>query len=221
MPSGIDVTAALRADPHFIEERMPADLMNLYLASFNDMTYDYNAAYNKYAALNSPLSGCANPNAWDAMVDVDCVTTEFGALNSNGVFTVGAWSDCFGLCNGDNWNAAGEGLKMQYRKIVTSPRKAGKTCGKLYNIQSCTGNCPESEPNIEDHYSEWKSWPTKYACKSGLCAEDVMGTYATLDECTASGCASPPLKYECDSTTGTCTGGLSGVDSEADCNAAC
>lgn len=46
---------------------MPADLMNLYLESFNDMTYDYNGAYNKYAALNSPLSGCANPDSWAAM----------------------------------------------------------------------------------------------------------------------------------------------------------
>jgi len=63
--SSIDVTAALRADPAYIEERTPADLMNKYLDSFNDMTYDYNAAYNKYAALNSPLYGCYPPDIWN------------------------------------------------------------------------------------------------------------------------------------------------------------
>jgi len=41
-----ELTSALRADTDWIEERMPADLMAPYLDQFNDMTYDYNAAYN-------------------------------------------------------------------------------------------------------------------------------------------------------------------------------
>jgi len=41
-----ELTSALRADPDWIEERMPADMMAKYLDQFNDMTYDYNAAYN-------------------------------------------------------------------------------------------------------------------------------------------------------------------------------
>lgn len=98
-----ELTAALRADPDWIEERMPADLMTLYLDQFLDMTYDYNAAYNQYAALNSPLGSCASPSNWEALADVDCVTTEWGAYDASGNFDVGGWSDCWGLCDGDNY----------------------------------------------------------------------------------------------------------------------
>lgn len=45
-PKKYELTSALRADPDWIDERMPADLMAPYLDQFNDMTYDYNAAYN-------------------------------------------------------------------------------------------------------------------------------------------------------------------------------
>jgi len=67
------------------------------------MTYDYNAAYNQYAALNSPLGSCANPTAWENLGDVDCETTEWGAYADNGNFDVNGWSDCWGLCNGENY----------------------------------------------------------------------------------------------------------------------
>lgn len=97
------MTAALRAGHDWIQERMPAELMAQYLDQFNDMTYDYNAAYNEYAALNGPLGGCANPDLWESLTDVDCETTEFGALDQSGTFKAGAWSDCFGLCDGENW----------------------------------------------------------------------------------------------------------------------
>lgn len=104
---------ALRADPNWVMERMPGELMEPYLDQFNDMTYDYNAAYNGYAALNSPLGSCANPGQWEKMEDVDCVTSEFGALDSNGVFKVGATSECLGLCDGSNWGEKSDsGLQM-------------------------------------------------------------------------------------------------------------
>lgn len=98
-----ELTAALRADPDWVAERMPADLMAKYLDNFLDMTYDYNAAYNQYAALNSPLGSCAAPSFWESLSDIDCETTELGAYDDSGNHVIGAWSDCWGLCNGENY----------------------------------------------------------------------------------------------------------------------
>jgi len=33
--------------------------------------------------------------------------------------------------------------------------KGGKKCGKLYNIEQCSGTCSQTDPNIPDHYEEW------------------------------------------------------------------
>lgn len=41
-----ELTSALRADPDWVFERMPGELISEYLDTFLDMTYDYNAAYN-------------------------------------------------------------------------------------------------------------------------------------------------------------------------------
>jgi len=45
---------------------------------------------------------------------------------------------------------------MQFRKIKTNPMKGGKKCGKLYNIQQCSGKCSQADPNIPDHYADWR-----------------------------------------------------------------
>lgn len=111
------LTMALRADSGFVKQRYPVRLMDEYLDHFNDMTYDYNGGFNHYTSLNAPLSGCQDPYVWEQMVDQDCQTTEFGALIDNGMFVEGAWSECFGLCDGTNWGQYGSGLKMQYKKI--------------------------------------------------------------------------------------------------------
>lgn len=49
---------ALRALSSFVKERYPVARMNVYLDRFNDMTYDYNGAFNGYSGINSPLAGC-------------------------------------------------------------------------------------------------------------------------------------------------------------------
>lgn len=35
--------------------------------------------------------------------------------------------------------------------------KNGAKCGKLYNIQQCSGPCSQTDPNLPDHYAEWKN----------------------------------------------------------------
>jgi GH18 family chitinase len=108
-----EVSAAIRADVNWIEERMPVTLLEPWMDQFNDMTYDYNAAYNQFSALNSPLNGCYNPDFYDGLNDQDCVTTEWGALDDNGRFVDGAWSECMGLCDGDNWGqSSSQGYRM-------------------------------------------------------------------------------------------------------------
>lgn len=37
------------------------------------------------------------------MSDVDCVTSNWGALDTSGNFKEGAISECMGLCTGDNY----------------------------------------------------------------------------------------------------------------------
>jgi GH18 family chitinase len=112
MDKDYELTAALRAAPNYISERIPADLIAPYLDHYNDMTYDYNAAYNQYAALNGPLGSCANPEWWESHEDQDCETTDFGDYDSNGNFVAGQWTDCWGLCNGENYGqASSDGLK--------------------------------------------------------------------------------------------------------------
>lgn len=46
---------------------------------------------------------------------------------------------------------------MQFRKIITNPTKNGKKCGKLYNIESCSGTCSQTDPKIPDNYADWKN----------------------------------------------------------------
>lgn len=93
---------ALRAGTSFIQERYPVALMTKALEFLNVMTYDYNAGAT--SSLGSPLTGCKDPFIYANETDVDCVTTEFGALNSStGDFEEGSWSECFGLCDGYNY----------------------------------------------------------------------------------------------------------------------
>lgn len=114
--SHVEITAALRASQFYAEERYPVEFMAEHMDYLNVMTFDYHDG--SQSSMTSPLTGCYNPFIYSELDDVDCVTTEFGALDeTDGSFVEGAFSDCFGLCNGYNYGQAGSGFEMQFKKI--------------------------------------------------------------------------------------------------------